>query len=74
MRVLGPHVPLVIPDAVCNGEEHSNHNAQEGKRADTLVPAAGPLENDGVGGEKHVQGSINDGHVQRQQEDDGLAE
>lgn len=70
----GFDIALVVPEGVSDGNQHTNHDSQEGKTADTLVPATGLLVDDRESSEHHVQGTVNDSHVKGQQEDNRLTE
>ena len=70
----GAEVALVVGDGVGDGGEHAGGDAEEGEAADAGAPAAVLLEDDGEGGEHHVEGAVDDGHVDAEEEDDGFAE
>ena len=67
-------VALVVGDGVDDGGEHADGDAEEGEAADAFAPAAFLLEDDGEGGEHHVKGAVDDGHIDAEEEDDGFAE
>ena len=67
-------VALVVPDAVNDGDNHTDGHTKEGKTANTRAPAAVLLVDDGERTEQHVESSVNDGHVDADEEDDGLLE
>ena len=67
-------VTLVIPDTVDDSNDHSNGHTNKGKTTNTWAPAAVLLVDDREGTEKHVQGAVNNGHVNADKEDDRLAE
>ena len=46
--------------------------AEEGERADALVPASNFLECDGVGFEEEVEDAVDEGHVDCDEDEDGL--
>ena len=69
-----PVVPLVFGDGVDDGGEHADCDAEEGEATDALAPASFLPEHDGEGGEHHVEGAVDDGHVNAEEEDDGFAE
>ena len=51
-------------------EDHANGDAEERERADAEVPAALFLEGDGVGFEEEVQQTVDEGHVEGEEEED----
>lgn len=67
-------VALVVGDGVDDGGEHADCDAEEGQAADALAPASFLLEHDGESGEHHVQGAVDDGHVDAEEQNDGFAE
>jgi len=71
---LRPDVALVVGDGVRDGEEHADHDAQEGETPDALVPPAVQLVYDRERGEEHVERSVDDGHVDGKEQDNGLPE
>lgn len=54
--------------------EGADENAEEGKTADSLIPASNFLEDDRVRSEEHVEGSVDNGHVDTEEKDDGFGE
>jgi hypothetical protein len=70
--VLDFPVARVVPKNVEDGNNKAYSNTKECEAANTLGPPARLLEDDGEGGEEHVKGTVDDGHVDREQEDDGL--
>lgn len=67
-------VSVVVENGSNGGNGHTNGNTKEGETADTRAPATALLENNGESGEAHVEGTVDDGHVERDEEDDGLLE
>ena len=74
IRLAHAYVSFIIVNGVSDGDEHADHHAQEWKPTDTRGPASRLLVHDGERGEEHVQRAVDDGHVDGQQEHDGLAE
>lgn len=67
-------VSVVVKNGSNGGNGHTNGNTKEGETTDTRAPATALLENNGESGEAHVEGAVDDGHVERDEEDNGLLE
>lgn len=65
---------LVDEGDVDKGDHDAEDDGEEGERGDALGPAAGLLEDDGVGGEEEEEGSVDDGEEEREQRYDGLVD
>jgi len=65
---------LVLRDGVCDSQEHADHDAKEGQAADTRVPAAVLLVHNRESTEKHVEGTVDDSHVDGEEKDNRLLE
>jgi hypothetical protein len=69
-----PGVALVVPNAVSYGDDHTDSHTKEGKAANTRTPAAVLLVDNWERAKQHVESSVNDGHVDADEEDNGLLE
>lgn len=67
-------VSLVIENAAHSREAHTDGNTNESETANARAPATSLLENNREGSEAHIQGSVDDSHVDGSQEDNGLLE
>lgn len=54
------------------GEGHADADAEEGEACDSCGPVAGLLVDDGVGCEVEVEDAVDEGHVEGEEEEDGL--
>lgn len=68
------HVPLVVKHASNDSTSHTNCDTDESQAADTSAPALVLLEDDGEGCEAEIQSTVDDGHVDGSQENNGLHE
>ena len=75
-RGLNPlHVLLVVEqDDIHNRHEDAHSHSDEGKTADTFIPVTVLSVDNGKSTEKHVENTIDDSVVEREQENDGLGE
>lgn len=67
-------VALVVPNGIDDGGQHAYGDAEESETTNTGRPTTTLLVDDGEGGEKHVERSVDDGHVDGEQKDNGFAE
>lgn len=67
-------VSLVVKNAAHSRETHTDGDADESQATDSRAPATSLLENNGESSEAHVQSSVDDGHVDGSQEDNGFLE
>ena len=65
-------VAVVVWNGVDDSGEHADCDAEEGETTNAFAPAAVLLEDDGEGGEHHVQRSIHDRHVNGKEKDNGF--
>ena len=72
--VFSAFVAVVVWNGVDNSSEHADRDAEKGKTTNAFAPAAVLLEDDREGGEHHVQCSVYDRHVDREEEDNGFFE
>lgn len=68
------HVTFIVDACERRSETDANRDGDEGEPREAFVPAARVLEDDGDGGEEHVEGPVDDGHVERGQQDDRFEE
>lgn len=72
--LLNLDVVLVVPDGEGYGEEHTDHDTQEGQATNALAPATVDLVDDRESGEEHVESAVDDGHVDGEEQHNGLLE
>lgn len=66
-------IPLIIKNRVRDSGHHAHADTQECQSANTRTPPADFLKDDGESGEEHVQRAVDNGHVDGEQQDNGLA-
>ena len=67
-------VTRVIPDGVYDSSNHTHSDTEESQTTNTCAPASALLINNREGSEEHVESSVDDSHVNRQQEHNWLFE
>lgn len=60
---------MVLVGTSSDSSDHTHSDAKKGKAGNTLGPAAGDLEDDGVGSEEEIQSSVDNGEVDGEEED-----
>jgi len=67
-------VAFIVPHDVGDAKYHTNRDAEESETADACRPAPSLLKDNGECREHHVHGAVYNGHVQAQEEHNGLPE
>ena len=67
-------VPRLLEDDGNTGEDLTSNHAKEGQAGDTGSHVVDTLEDHGVGRQEEVENSVNEGHVDGEKGDNGLAE
>lgn len=68
------HESLVVKDVTSHGDEHAHKHAKECKTTNAGGPATTLLEDNRERSEGQVQRTVDDGHVNRGEENNGLLE
>ena len=64
----------ILDKSVEQGQDHTNGDSEKGQATDAFAPATQLLVYDRVGGEEQVERAVDDGHVDREEENYGLEE
>lgn len=67
-----PQISLVVEHGSDGRQSHTNGNADECQTANARAPATTFLEDNGESSEAHVECTVDDGHVEGDEKDDGL--
>lgn len=74
MSLCNASITLLVKDCVADSEQHADCNTDKGKTTLSRSPATTLLEHNRESGEAEVESTIDDGHVNRGEQNDGLLE